>query len=93
MEDKYKRVTQAQLEIWLDNPVTQKYLQCLGWSKEQIQEVLGKGGYIDSDNNDKSMNRIHSALGEQAGLEKAQDPTAILIAHQMLELEAEEEHD
>jgi len=79
------------MEIWLDNPVTKTYLQCLEWSGEQIGEVLSKGGFVDSTNNDHTSNQIHSALGEQEGLSKACDPTAIFTIHEMLELPKEEE--
>ena len=80
----------AQIEIWLDNPVTKTYLQCLEWSGEQIREALGKGGYVDSDNNDRTCNHVHSALGEAEGLAKAGSPQAILNTHEMLEEEETE---
>lgn len=85
MEDKYKRVTQAQFDLWIDNPVTKTYLQCLEWSAEQIAESLGKGSNVDSSNNDLSMNIIHSRLGEKVGLLKAANPIDQFITHEMLE--------
>lgn len=90
-EDKHQRISQAQFEIWLENPVTLVYLQCLEWSAEQITEILGNGGYVDSNNNDRSMNMLHSATGEQGGLKKAGIPRGIMDAHRMLEEEKAEE--
>lgn len=84
-------MTQAQLEIWLDSPITKTYLKCLIWSGEQISEVLGKGGFVDPANNDYTSNNIHIALGEKAGLIKAGDPAAILAVHGMLELPKKED--
>lgn len=87
MEDKHKRITQSQFDIWISNPVTKTYLQCLMWSAEQCREVLGSGNLIDSTNNDKSMNSIHSALGEARGYEKSTQLADILNVHKMLEEE------
>ena len=78
-------------DIWLDNPVTKTYLQCLEWSGEQIAEILGNGGFVDSTNNDRTSNQIHSALGEKEGLIKAGNPNGLLITHEMLEIPEEEE--
>jgi len=91
MEDQHKRITQAQFDIWVDSPVTKVYLQCLKWSAEQIQEAIGKGGFVDSTNNDLSMNQLHSALGEQGGLRKAADPKPVLEIHALLEEEIKED--
>ncbi len=87
MEDKFKRISKAQLDIWVDNPVTKTYLQCLDWSAEQCREVLGSGHLIDSTNNDKSMNAVHSALGEARGYEKSGLFIDIFNVHKMLEEE------
>ena len=81
------------MEIWLDNPVTNTYLQCLEWSGEQIGEVLSRGGFVDSTNNDHTSNQIHSAMGRRHGLSEACDPTAILAIHKMLEIPEEEDEE
>lgn len=91
MEDKYPRISQAQFDIWIDNPVTKTYLQCLEWSGEQVEEVLGKGGYIDPSNNDLSMNRVYNALGQKTGLTNASKPWDIMITHEMIVIPEEEE--
>ena len=81
------------MEIWLDNPVTKTYLQCLEWSAEQVSEVLGNEGLIDSENNDHTSNAIHSALGKKRGLLDACDPSTIITLHEMLELPKEEDEE
>ena len=91
--DKYKRITQAQFDLWIDNPVTKAYLKCLKWSGEQAAEIVGNGSIVDISNNDKSMNSIHSLLGQKIGLTTAGDPIEIFNTHQMLELPKEEEDD
>jgi len=90
-QDKYKRTTQAQFDIWIDNPVTQAYLKCLIWSGEQAEEIAGNGSIIDIGNNDKSMNSIHSLLGQKIGLTTASKPLALFNAHAMIEIPKEEE--
>ena len=91
MTDKHKRFSQAQMEIWLDNPVTKIYLQCLEWSGEQAEEIAGNGSVIDIGNNDRSMNSIHSLFGQKIGLTTASKPIALFNAHQMIEIPKEEE--
>jgi hypothetical protein len=52
---------------------------------------LSKGGFVDSTNNDVTSNRIHSALGEQQGYDRALEPEKVMNTHQMLEIPEEEE--
>jgi hypothetical protein len=87
------RLTQAQYELWIDQPVTKQYLQCLEWSGERIAEALGRGGFVNSRNNDETCNSIHSALGEVEGLLKASEPFEIFIEHEMITLPEEEPQD
>ncbi len=88
--DNHKRITQAQFDIWIDNPVTIAYLQCLEWSAEQNGEVVENGSLIDTSNNDLSMNRIQYANGVKFGFNSATNPVEHFNTHQMLELEEEE---
>ena len=92
MTDKHKRITQAQFDIWINDPTTKTYLQCLKWSAEQMAEVIGNGGFIDSSNNDITVNQLYDSLGIKSGLLQAADPKPILTIHQLLE-EEEEEND
>ena len=90
-EDKHKRATQAQFDIWIDNPVTRVYLQCLKWSAEQAEEIAGNGSLIDSSNNDLSMNHIHGVMGQKIGLITASNPESLFNTHEMIEIPKEEE--
>ena len=85
MTDQYQRLTQAQVEIWLDDPVSKIYVQCLGWAVEQVKEQLANGSFIDSENNDLSMNKTHSAYGTQYGLEQASNLKQVLVDKGMIE--------
>ena len=87
MQDKHKRLSQAQFDIWIDNPVTKVYLQCLEWSAEQAEEIAGSGSLIDSSNNDLSMNHIHGVMGQKIGLTTASNPEQLLNTHKLLEEE------
>jgi hypothetical protein len=89
-EDKHKRVTKAQFDIWIDSPVTKVYLQCLKWSAEQAEEIAGNGSLIDSSNNDLSMNHIHGVMGQKTGLITASNPELLLNTHKLLEEEEAE---
>ena len=89
MQDKHKRLSQPQFDIWIDNPVTRAYLQCLKWSAEQAAEIAGNGSLIDSSNNDRSMNNIHGVMGQKTGLNTASDPESLFRTHEMLEIPEE----
>lgn len=87
MEDKHQRVTQPQYDLWIDNPVTQAYLQCLKWSAEQQEEIIGNGSLIDNSNNDLSMNRIQYADGASFGFKSSSNPISHFKLHEMIEVE------
>lgn len=85
MEDKFKRVTQAQLDLWLIDPVTKAYLVCLSELARKTKETLMDGSLIDSCNNDRSMNSTHSALGMVMGYENAMKLEGVLNVCEMVE--------
>lgn len=89
MEDKYKRVTQVQVDLWLADPVTQAFKTCLQTSCEGVKAKLGAGEYIDSSNNDLSMNSIHSARGWAESLEAMSNFESILNKAEMIEVSNE----
>lgn len=89
--DKHKRISQDQLDIWLDSPVTKAYFQCIEWSIEQIRESIGLGGWRDPDNNDHTANHLSQALGKADGMEDAINVLSHLQKHQMIEIPKEEE--
>ncbi len=92
-EDKYKRITKNQYEIWKDNPVTVAYIQCLGWSFDQISEAMGKGAFVDASSSDLTMSQVHAALGHKRGLEMATNPMEMLKIHEMIDLKEDEENE
>lgn len=83
--DKYPRLTQDQVDIWLDSSVTKAVLDAYQWKQEQLREAFGNGAFVDSANSDITFGQIHSALGEMEGLEKASDPVALLHQYEMIE--------
>ena len=91
-KDKYPRVTQAQLELWIINPVTVCYLQGLDFLNEELKDISCNGSLIDTANNDLSMNKIHSALGEAEGIGKAKEVASILKRYGLIE-EAQKKDD
>jgi hypothetical protein len=46
----YKQVTPEQLEIWLSDPVTKAYLDCVNFCLEEAKEALSGAGFIDPHN-------------------------------------------
>ncbi len=91
MEDKYPRVTQIQVDLWLVDPVTKAYLTCLQTSSKKLQDDIGSGKYLDSSNNDLSMNKIHKATGWREALDSMSQFDNILRAGQMIEVPKDEE--
>lgn len=71
----------------MDSPATKSYLLALGFEIKKIRESIGGGGFIDSANNDLSMNSIHSALGSAAGLESASKMSELLNKYGLVEVE------
>ena len=91
MQDKYKRLTKVQVELWLADPVTKHYLMGLDFLLEEFKDLLSDRSLISSDNNDLSMNKIHSALGTVYGLEQAAQPEGILNGSGLIEDEEKDE--
>lgn len=65
-------ITEDQIEIWENSPVTKALIKALEWSALDVAEMVGKGQRgIDSDNADRTHAEVHLALGEQVGLRRA----------------------
>ncbi len=90
MEDKHKRVTQAQLDLWLIDPVTQAYLTCLKDLSKNIGARLSSGELLDDANNDYSMNLTSKALGAKSMAETMSSFESVLLAGEMIEVEKDE---
>jgi hypothetical protein len=74
------------VELWLADPVTQAYKTCLETGAAKIGRQLGEGDFIDTSNNDLSMNKIHSAIGQKLMLEAMSDFFDILSQADMIEV-------
>lgn len=59
------------MDLWEHNPVTCNFLISLKLEIESLQDALNQNQFIDSSNNDLSMNLTHSAMGSIKGLETA----------------------
>jgi regulatory protein YycI of two-component signal transduction system YycFG len=87
MDDKYPRVTQNQLEIWLSNSVTISYLNCLKFYQESVKDSTNKGEGFDMENNDKTCNMLYFREGLKEGYRIAGEPENLLNHYEMLESE------
>ena len=90
MKDKYPRVTQTQVELWLADPVTQAYKTCLDTAITKADADLASGDNIDIDNNDASMNRIHLKIGGKEALRIMSGFENILTISDMIEVPEDE---
>lgn len=73
------------MDLWLEDPVTQAYKTCLETGAAQIGRQLGEGVFIDKSNNDLSMNKTHSAIGQKLTLEGMSKFFDILSRADMIE--------
>jgi len=87
----YPQVTQDQIDLWLSNPVTKAYLDCIKWYCEEVTSTLGDGSCVDSSNADLTLSHIHLAMGQQQGLESAGDYIDLLSRFKMIEEREETE--
>lgn len=78
------------MDLWLADPVTQAFKTCLQTSCETVKTKLSEGEYIDSSNNDLSMNQIHSASGWSEALEAMSNFESILSKAEMIEVSKNE---
>ena len=72
------QVTQDQLDLWLDHPVTKAYLDALNAYDRFIEKAAGSGSYIDANNNDRTCYNFAYAAGARGALLEAQHPEAVL---------------
>lgn len=80
-------VTPAQFEIWMEDPTTKKYLDCLDMVVQDRVEHLGDAEWVDKDP-DINQGIILTNLGERSGLTIAVHPEKVFIACDMLVLPA-----
>lgn len=83
-EHEHPQVTRVSLEIWMHDPTTQKYLQCLAWYVEQSVEHMGNGGCV-KDTAEQTYRASSVNLAVREALTGCQDVEDILNGHDMLE--------
>ena len=87
----HPQVTKDQIEIWLQNPVTQVYLQSLQWFHEELVEHQGRDGQVDSTSSDVTFAATHINMGQKQGLVTAINYNSILERFGMIEPEKKED--
>lgn len=83
--DKLPRVSKAQFELWLNDPVTQTVLQCYKWMEESVREEIGKGSFRNPMSNDLTCNSTSHAYGMADAMENAHNAKGMLEHFEMLE--------
>ena len=76
--------------MWLADPTTQKYKQCLEWLIEQNKEFLGSGDWAVAVG-DELLTTVAGILGQRDGIELCIDFESVFNKHEMLEVEQPEE--
>lgn len=83
-------VTEAQVEIWLDSPVTKALLRTM---ELRLSDIGGRSvsSYVDSTNADLTFANVHLSMGEEQTLERYLDPVTELIRFDLLEIQEQED--
>lgn len=66
--DNYPRLTQAQVDLWLEEPVTKLLTQCLEWWQDDVRDHVSSGACIDRENSDKTLSSLCESNGNIQGL-------------------------
>ena len=85
----YKQITQAQLEIWLNDQTTKAYLQSLYFSHSQHEEMQGDGQLVDFHSAERTYGLMMENEGVKQGYLKAMNVIYELDQHDLLEAPAE----
>ena len=80
----YPQVTQEQIDLWLTNPVTKTYLQCLEWFNADVIDEASTGSIVDTASADVTHAMIHMNLGHQQGLNTAMNHQELLSRYDMV---------
>jgi len=76
------------VELWLKDPVTRTYLQCLWWSQDQLREALGNGAGINLASMEETFSKTVITEGKKQGYMSALAVQDELRRHEMLDPEA-----
>lgn len=80
------QVTKAQVELWLDNPVTKTLVKCLQWQANDIRDEIGNGSFLDQANADLTLSRLSKLLGMADGFDAASKVEFMLNHYAMIEV-------
>ncbi len=83
----YKQVTPDQLDIWLSDPVTKSYLDCLNYCYEQLRKQLADGANVDPANSCATQYKSGYSSGARDMLKEAMNPQHILGTYERPEVE------
>lgn len=84
-EVEHTQVTAIQVELWLADITTRKFLQCLEWKRLDTKDSAGSGEIVDSSNADLTHALIHRALGQQDVYAELQEPDTLLDFYGMIQ--------
>jgi hypothetical protein len=85
MEDKYPRLTEDQISLWLNDPCTQYLLKCLEFKTGDLNDALAHPSNRQADNN-LTCQRIDLMQGQKMGIVTASDPVALFHSYDMVEV-------
>ncbi len=83
-ELQHPQVTRSQLQLWLADPTTKKYLQCLEWSYEQNAEATGMYMFVRG-TDEETIHELYRSVGESQCFTHCLDVETTLDRHKMLE--------
>lgn len=84
-EVEHPQVTEVQVALWLAEPTTRTFLQCVEWKRLDTRDAAGSGEIVDSSNSDLTHALIHRALGQQDVFQEIQNPESILDHYGMID--------
>lgn len=82
-----KQVTPEQLEVWLADPVTQAYLDCVEYLKQQVDTLLSGGTFIDPTNTSLTQYNAASLHARKNALVEMGNPLVFLGNYEKPEVE------
>ena len=90
MEDKYPRLTEMQVERWLNDPVTKYLLMSFDNQIKDLEDEINSGRLRSGDNNLTCM-YLDLREGQKNGMRIARDPVSLLKSYALVELSKEKE--
>lgn len=85
MTNSYPKVMKDSVKIWLNDPITKTYLQCLNFYSEQLKESRAIGGFVDAESNDATIRRLFLNMGAEDATNTLASPYELMSAYNMIE--------